>query len=284
VQCVTLQLESLAGHKPIEAQGKEGKLVAKSAQAVSAVGALKMHAAMLEKKIDQAEKLNAVLKKSDEKEEEEEKEKEEMSKDGGAAADAGASASAAVGGGGGKGMSVEAAVKLLESASPAVRKEAAEKLMGRKPGHDKSEGKAAKENEVDKKQEEIAREIEWKTAPKLKTTTGPLRCCDTACVKVSRVCEDTHALDVEAVGELKKVCLGQIFPSFPPCPFSGCACNFFVSSSCFPDAHSFSQGGPTPSNAVLTKWLVSGNQAQKDEAASLLFSKSQVTINRQICM
>lgn len=282
MQCVTLQLESLAGHKPIEAQGKEGKLVAKSAQAVSAVGALKMHAAMLEKKIDQAEKLNAVLKKSDDKEEEEEKEKEAMSKDGGAAANAGASA--AVGGVGGKGMSVEAAVKLLESASPAVRKEAAEKLMGRKPGHDKSEGKAAKENEVDKKQEEIAREIEWKTAPKLKTTTGPLRCCDTACVKVSRVCEDTHALDVEAVGELKQVCLGQIFPSFPPCPFSGCACNFFVSSSCFPDAHSFSQGGPTPSNAVLTKWLVSGNQAQKDEAASLLFSKSQVAINRQICM
>ena len=248
MQCVTLQLESLAGHKPIEAQGKEGKLVAKSAQAVSAVGALKMHAAMLEKKIDQAEKLNAVLKKSDEKEEEKEKdkEKEEMSKDGGTAANAGASASAAVGGGGGKGMSVEAAVKLLESASPAVRKEAAEKLMGHKPGQDKSEGKAAKENEVDQKQEEIAREIEWKTAPKLKTTTGPLRCCDTACVKVSRVCEDTHALDVEAVGELKKVCLGRIFPSSPPpCPFLGCACNFFVSSLCLPDAHLFAGGSYT---------------------------------------
>ena len=67
---------------------------------------------------------------------------------------------------------------------------------------------------------------------------GPLRCCDSSCVVVNRVCENTIAMDHVAVEELKK-------------------------------------GGPTPSNAQLTQWLVSGTPAEKDEAASLLYTKSE---------
>jgi len=72
---------------------------------------------------------------------------------------------------------------------------------------------------------------------------GIRRCCDSSCNYVSTVCPNTHALDQYLVEEYA--------------------------------------AGKGPSDATLQKWLVSGTQLQKDEAAAVFFAKSHGVVAKE---
>jgi hypothetical protein len=78
------------------------------------------------------------------------------------------------------------------------------------------------------------------TADAHKLIKGKRRCCDTACIVVSYECPNTHALDEHVEAMVRT--------------------------------------GKGPSTQTLQKWLVSGTQEQKDEAAGVLYSEAQGTL------
>lgn len=72
---------------------------------------------------------------------------------------------------------------------------------------------------------------------------GIRRCCDSSCNYVSTVCPNTHALDQYLVEKYA--------------------------------------AGKGPSDATLQKWLVSGTQLEKDEAAAVFFAKSHGVVAKE---
>eukprot|EP00960_Hanusia_phi_P013769 403861-Hanusia_phi.AAC.14 len=134
-------------------------------------------------------------------------------------------------------------IQYLLSGTHAQKKEAAAMLYKHEEEHSFPVTKQVKK--IAQKHKLIAQQTKQ---PKM--IKGAKRCCDSACVVVSRVCPDTHAIDDEAV---KKVVLSSPDLLVTPLQYAE---------------------GKGPTDAQLQDWLINGNQQEKDEAAAIFFAKS----------